>query len=122
MEFGQIPQLQQFQADSIRKTEFVNETNPTKMIENNKEPKEVLEIIQDKVEETAKGTEVKSGDLSTYNEVPITNLSFGFNEESKDFFIKVKRGDFETQYPTDEMMRLKALQMEMSEKMSEDSA
>lgn len=41
------------------------------------------------------------------HEVPIANSTFGYNVNSKDFYIKVKRGDVETQYPTDEMMKLK---------------
>ena len=77
------------------------------LIESEKEPKEVLEIQSSKIEES-KDKKVDKADFSNYNEVKLTNLSFGYNEESKDFFIKVKRGDFEAQYPTDEMMRLKA--------------
>lgn len=40
-------------------------------------------------------------------EAPISNTSFGFNFNTKDFYIKVQRGNVESQYPTDEMMKLK---------------
>lgn len=116
MEFGQIPQLLDFQDQSVRKLEVVNEVNPSKIVENNKESEEVIDVIRKKSQEIPDAKEVKKGDFSTYNQVSLTNLSFGFNPESKDFFIKVKRGDFEAQYPTDEMMRLKALQMQADEK------
>jgi len=121
MEFGMIPQLNEFQADSVRKLEVVNKTNPTKMIESEKEPKEVLEIQSSKIEES-KDKKVDKADFSNYNEVKLTNLSFGYNEESKDFFIKVKRGDFEAQYPTDEMMRLKAHLMQANENKANEAS
>lgn len=120
MEFGPIPPLQAFQTESVRKLEIVNEIDPTKIVDNNKEPKEILEVQRDKINEPSV-KEVKKGDFSTYNEVTLTNLSFGYNDESKDFFIKVKRGDFEAQYPTDEMMRLKAFILSARENETEAS-
>ncbi|WP_428023138.1 flagellin [Arcobacter sp.] len=120
MEFGPIPALNEFQINSARKFEVVNEIDPSKKIDNDAEPKEVLAVQKDKIEEFKK-SEVKKGDFSTYNEVTLTNLSFGYNDESKDFFIKVKRGDFEAQYPTDEMMRLKAFILSANEKEIEAS-
>lgn len=121
MEFGQIPQLQEFQASTIRNLEVVKESNPTNAIKSEKEPKEIMEVLQEEAQNVSKPKEVKVGDLSTYNQVAITNLSFGFNNESKDFYIKVKRGDFEAQYPTDEMMKLKALQMQANENALEEN-
>ncbi|MGB5918625.1 flagellin [Arcobacter sp.] len=107
MEFGPIPALNEFQMDSVKKFERINEINPSKKVDNDQQPNEV-QSVQDKIAEEVKTNKVKKGDFSTYNEVTLTNLSFGYNEQSKDFFVKVQRGDFEAQYPTDEMMRLKA--------------
>jgi hypothetical protein len=121
MEFGPIPALNEFQMNSAKKLEIVTEIEPTKKIDNDKEPKEVLEAHKNEVNEPSKVKEVKKGDFSTYNEVNLTNLSFGYNDESKDFFVKVQRGDFEAQYPTDEMMRLKAFMISESEKGTEAS-
>lgn len=104
--FGPVPQLNEFQLNSIKQRDVVNEIDPSKKIDNNSEPKEVIGIQKNKIDEK-KVNEVKKGDFSTYNEVTLENISFGYNSKSKDFFIKVKRGDFEAQYPTDEMMRLK---------------
>ncbi len=46
--------------------------------------------------------------IKQYKEVLLTNLNFGYNSSSKDFFVRVVRGDVENQFPTDEMMKLKA--------------
>lgn len=121
MEFGMIPQLNEFQASSVRKLEIVDKTNPTKIVEAEKEPKEILEVKSKELEDN-KEVKSKKGDFSDYNEVSLTNLSFGYNSESKDFFIKVKRGDFEAQYPTDEMMRLKAHLLQAQENASEEAS
>lgn len=113
--FGPTPQLNEFQMDSAKMREIVNEIDPSKKIDNDREAKEVLEVHKEKANELKSKEEVKKGDFSTYNEVTLTNLSFGYNAESKDFFVKVQRGDFEAQYPTDEMMRLKALMLSANE-------
>ncbi len=121
MEFGPIPQLNEFQLNSAKLRDVVKEIDPSKKIDNNAEPKEVLEVHKQDVNEIKPKEEVTKGDFSTYNEVTLTNLSFGYNAESKDFFVKVQRGDFEAQYPTDEMMRLKALMLSQNEKEIEAS-
>ncbi len=115
MEFGPIPQLNEFQMNSARVREIVNEVDPSKKIDNDAEPKEILEVLKEEIADVKPKEEVKRGDFSTYNEVTLTNLSFGYNGDSKDFFVKVQRGDFEAQYPTDEMMRLKALMLSANE-------
>lgn len=42
------------------------------------------------------------------NEVVLDNVKFGYNTETKDFFVKVVRGDIEYKYPTEDMMKVKA--------------
>ncbi len=37
--------------------------------------------------------------------------NFGFNSSSQDFFVRVERGNSENQYPTEDMMRVKAQMM-----------
>lgn len=49
-------------------------------------------------------------------EVNIYNQNFGYNTESKDFFIKVKRQELELQYPTEEMMKMKIFVQEEMKK------
>lgn len=41
---------------------------------------------------------------SELNEVILDNIKFGYNRESKDFFVKITRGDIENKYPTEDMM------------------
>ena len=121
MEFGQIPQLNEFQAQSVRKLEVNDKTNSTNLINSEKEPKEVLKVEKTELEKSQE-VKVEKGNFSTYNEVTLTNLNFGFNDESKDFFVKVKRGDVENQYPTDEMMRMKAYLLSSNEKAAQENS
>ena len=48
-------------------------------------------------------------------EVTLSNTNFGFNDTSKDFYVKVTRGNTENQYPTEDMMRLKAYMLSLQE-------
>ena len=41
------------------------------------------------------------------NEVILDNVKFGFDSESKEFFVRVEHNGMEYQYPTDQFMRLK---------------
>ena len=51
-------------------------------------------------------------EMSNKNEVMLDNIMFGYNRESKDFFVKVTRGDIERKFPTEDMMKLKAYLLE----------
>ena len=111
MEFGLVAKLQEFQFNSNEKVQKVNEL---KAVQPLKEHNDVDEINTNDVSSLDKTNEVsKTEKLSTknYNEVVLSNLNFGFNDASKDFFVKVTRGTAENKYPTDEMMRLKAYLM-----------
>ena len=70
----------------------------------------VKEIDKDKkvVDHEAYKKANKDLDISNLNEVIIDNIKFGYNKESKDFFVKVIRGDVEFRYPTEDMMKIKA--------------
>ena len=43
------------------------------------------------------------------------NTNFGFNDKSRDFLKKVTRGNAENQYPTEDMMRIKAYMLSLQE-------
>lgn len=49
------------------------------------------------------------------NHIVIDNLSFGYNSETKDFYVKIKRGNIESQYPTEEMMKIKSFLQNLNE-------
>ncbi len=55
---------------------------------------------------------IKESNLSKY-EILLSHSDFGFNEETKDFYVKVKRGSFESQFPTETMMQLKAFNQQI---------
>ncbi|MCK5294558.1 MAG: flagellin [Arcobacteraceae bacterium] len=50
------------------------------------------------------------------NEVLLDNVKFGFDNETKEFFVRVTNDGVEYQYPTDQMMRLK---MQLNESLEE---
>lgn len=54
--------------------------------------------------------------ITELNEVILDNIKFGYNRESKDFFVKITRGDIENKYPTEDMMKIKAFLIEELEK------
>ncbi len=108
MEFGLVAKLQEFQFNSNEKVQKVNEL---KAVQPLKEHNDVEEIYSNDIDSLKKTNELtKPQEVSTkqYKEVVLSNLNFGFNDASRDFFVKVTRGTAENKYPTDEMMRLKA--------------
>ena len=42
------------------------------------------------------------------NEVILDNVKFGYNKDSKDFFVKITKSEAEYKYPTEDMMNKKA--------------
>lgn len=56
-----------------------------------------------------------NNNIKKYNEVLLSNANFGFNDNSKDFFVKVTRGFAENKYPTEDMMRMKVYLMHLND-------
>jgi uncharacterized FlaG/YvyC family protein len=109
MEFGLIPNLEQFQFNSQKKIQTVNELNPSKEIKDENKLEDVAEQdVIGEIKELKEKETVERPSVEGYNEFTLTNLNFGYNSQSKDFFVKVIRGEAENQYPTDEMMKLRA--------------
>jgi len=42
----------------------------------------------------------------------LDNVKFGYNSDTKDFFVRITKGSVEYQYPTEDMMNLKKNLME----------
>lgn len=86
---------------------------------NNIEKAQQVKIV-DKKTKTIQDEEYKKslGNLqnSELNEIIIDNVQFGYNTKSKDFFVKVTRGDAEYKYPTEDMMKVKAFLLQELEK------
>lgn len=92
MEIGRIADINNAQTNHVEKIQSVNEVDDKQKIIQDEQYKKVQGKVQD--------TEL--------NEVILDNVRFGYNKSSKDFFVKVTRGEAEYKYPTEDMMRVKA--------------
>ncbi len=92
MEIGRLPEIDNAKVNTEIKINKVQETD-----EKNK-------IVPDEKYKNAKTNDI----AESLNEVVLDNVKFGYNTESKDFFIKVSRGEAEYKYPTEDMMKVKA--------------
>lgn len=92
MEIGRIPEIDASKVNHEIKIQKVQEVD------------EKDRIVPDEKYKNAKTNEPSE----QINEVVLDNVRFGYNKESKDFFVKVTRGDAEFKYPTEDMMKVKA--------------
>ncbi len=92
MEIGRIPDIDNAKTNHIEKIQAVKEVDDNQKIVQDEQYKKVQGNVQD----------IES------NEVILDNVRFGYNKSSKDFFVKVTRGEAEYKYPTEDMMRVKA--------------
>ena len=92
MEIGRIAEIDNSKVNNLEKIEKVSNVD-----EKNK-------VIQEDEYKKSLGNQ----SLSDKNEVILDNVKFGYNKSSKDFFVKVTRGEAEYKYPTEDMMKVKA--------------
>ena len=92
MEIGRVAEIDNAKLNNSEKVKKVSEVN-----DKNK-------VIQDDEYKKSVGNQ----DSSEKNEVILDNIRFGYNKNSRDFFVKVTRGDAEYKYPTEDMMKVKA--------------
>jgi hypothetical protein len=92
MEIGRVAEIDNAKVNNIEKAEKISSLN-----EQNK-------VIQEEEYKKAFGPE----STSSVNEVIIDNVKFGYNKSSKDFFVKITRGESEYKYPTEDIMKVKA--------------
>jgi len=111
MEVGFLPKVElysNFEQVSKTNTQKVHKTvesDPSFLLKEGSELNDVTKISKSSEFEKIKPVE----GVGNFTEVKLYNSDFGFNESSKDFFIKVERGAFvDNKYPTDELMRLKS--------------
>lgn len=95
MQLGRLEVMEQTQADYVTKISKIQETDQKSKID----PEEKYKNAQGKIE-------------APNNEVILDNVKFGYNSETNDFFVRIKKGDKEFQYPTEDMMKLKQSLME----------
>jgi predicted lipase len=108
MEVGRVAIVEQAQENHIEKIQKIQDVKESnELVVDHNKYKEANDVSIDE----------------DFNEVIIDNISFGFNIESEDFFIKIKKGDVVYKYPTDDMMRMKAMLLEeMKDKMKNISS
>ncbi len=104
MELGRIAEIDNAQANHVEKIKSVKEVDDKQ------------KVVEDEQYKKAQGS---AQEIDT-NEVLLDNVRFGYNKSSKDFFVKVTRGDAEYKYPTEDMMRVKAHLLNELEKSVKD--
>ncbi len=122
MEYGLISNINQYADNQQILIQQIQPSNEIVKLKNGDEAKQIakdsffkkveesssLNEVNNEISETSEAKQVSAQDVAQYQEVVLTNLNFGYNNASKDFFVKAVRGEAENQFPTDEMMRLKA--------------
>ena len=104
MEIGRVAEIDNAKLNNSEKVQKISEVN-----DKNK-------VIQDDEYKKSVGNQ----DSSEKNEVILDNIRFGYNKNSKDFFVKVTRGDAEYKYPTEDMMKVKAFILQELEQNSKE--
>jgi len=95
MQLGRLEVMDQAQVDYVSKISKIQETDK----KTNVDPDEQYKNVQN-----------KSNVIE--NEVILDNVEFGYNTDTKDFFVRITKGNQQYQYPTEDMMNLKKSLME----------
>lgn len=113
MEYGMLPKIDQFSDNKALEIQKVQPSSKSSEVTAKDNLEEIKQSAIDKLKEISQTNEIKNNDKSSSSkyETVLTNLNFGFNDASKDFYVKAIRGKSENQYPTEDMMRLKAYLM-----------
>jgi len=111
MEYGLIPNIDQFRDNKAVEIEQVNASTAGSAVgERNK----LQDVQKEEFLKADSASEVQKASIESNApkfEVVLTNTNFGFNNSSQDFFVRAQRGNAENQYPTEDMMRLKSFLM-----------
>lgn len=117
MEYGLIPKIDQYSDNKALEMQKIQSSNSSSEIKDKDQLKQIQQEAIVKAKETSDVKEVKN-EVQTSNdkfEVTLSNTNFGFNDKSRDFYVKVTRGNAENQYPTEDMMRIKAYMLSLQE-------
>ena len=90
MQLGRLEVMDQAQVDYVSKISKVQDTEQKVKVD-----------PDDKYKNAS--TKVEAPD----NEVILDNVKFCLNSDTNDFFVRIRKGDAEYQYPTEDMMKLK---------------
>jgi hypothetical protein len=111
MEYGLVSNINQFSDNKLLQVQQIQSVNPSSKVDQETRLKEVEKEEFLNTQPVSNVEKTTSEATKDYHEVTITNTNFGFNDSSKDFFVKAIRGNSENQYPTEDMMRLKSYLM-----------
>ena len=109
MQYGMLPKIDQFTDNKVLEVKKIQPSNKSSEITTEESIQQVKQeaISKDKEVSETKNIEDKVRTPNKF-EVVLSNTNFGYNSSSKDFYVKVERGNVENQYPTQDMMQLKA--------------
>ena len=109
MEYGLIPKIDQFSDNKALEIQKVQSSSKSSEVTNEDKLEQITQEAISKQREVAETKKVENNQPSSAKyEVVLSNINFGFNDSSKDFYVKVERGNAENQYPTEDMMKIKA--------------
>lgn len=109
MEYGMLPKIDQFSDNKALEIQKVQQSSKSSEVTVKDNLQEIQQLAIEKEKEVSQSKKVENNaPVSSKYETVLTNLNFGFNDSSKDFYVKAIRGTSENQYPTEDMMRLKA--------------
>lgn len=96
----------------------IQNSNQNESIENKKtnEMSKVNANFKELSSENLKQIEDNSKGVKNKFEVELSQINFGYNDKTKDLFIKVSKGGVDRQYPTEEILRIKEFVINMNNK------
>ena len=92
MQVGRVAVVDNAKTNNVEKNEKITNLN------------EKSKVIQEDEYKKTLGSQTGSDK----NEVILDNVRFGYNKDSRDFFVKITRGEAEYKYPTEDTMKVKA--------------
>ena len=109
MEYGMMPKIDQFSDNKALEIQKVQSSAKSSETKTKDELEQIQEAAITKEKEVSQTKKIENNTSSSNKyEVVLANTNFGYNNSSKDFYVKVERGNVENQYPTQEMMKMKA--------------
>jgi uncharacterized FlaG/YvyC family protein len=114
MQYGMLPKIDQFTDNKVLEVKKIQPSNKSSEITTDEAIKKVEQEGISKEKEVSETKKVEDKVTPNKFEVVLSNTNFGYNSSSKDFYVKVERGNTENQYPTQDMMRTKAYLMSLN--------
>lgn len=109
MEYGMMPKIDQFSDNKALEIQKVQSSAKSSEVKSRDDLQQIQQDAISKEKEVSDTKKVENNTPSSSKyEVVLANTNFGYNNSSKDFYVKVERGNAENQYPTQEMMKTKA--------------